>query len=131
MLVEDWDSYNRELKSYKEIIKFIENKCSLKEENNVIYTEDDAETEITEGIYGRFGNNSYQVVLFFMRNRGNIAKLFIYLKRRDGKWKDKMNKLCEKLDDWEKNGYKLMWSKLEWYMPEDMFRRRIEIAKKR
>jgi hypothetical protein len=103
----------------------------LKEENNIIYTEDDTETEMTEGIYGKFGSNSYQVDLLFVRTRGNITKLFFYLKRCDGKWKDKMNKLYEKSDDLGKNGYKLMRRKLERYMPEDMFRRRIEIAKKR
>jgi CRISPR/Cas system-associated exonuclease Cas4 (RecB family) len=42
-----------------------------------------------------------------------------------------MNKLCEKSVDWEKNGYKLMWSRLDCHMPEDIFRRRVEIAKKR
>jgi hypothetical protein len=131
MLVENWDNYNKEIQSCKEIIKFIENKCSIKEENNIIYTENEAETEVIEGIYGKFGNNTYQVDLFFVRNRGNIAKLFIYLKRHDGNWKDKMDKLCEKSDDWEENGYKLKWSNLDWFMPEDMFRRRIEIARKR
>jgi hypothetical protein len=70
-------------------------------------------TRLDKSSYVRFGNSWYQIDLFFVRNRGNIAKLFIYLKRRDEKWKDKMNKLCEKSDDKEKNGYKLMWSKLE------------------
>jgi hypothetical protein len=89
------------------------------------------EIEVTDEDDKKFGNNSYQTDLFFVRSRERIGHLFTYLKRQDKEWVNKKNKLCEKSVEWKKDGYRLKWSKLEWYMPKDIFRSRGEKTRKR
>jgi hypothetical protein len=106
MLIESWEGNNEAIDEYGDTFEIIYRK-SLSGLNRITYKEDKENNEAIDVLHGKFDNSNYQVELFFVRNRNNIKKLFIYLKEHDENWKRKRNEICSKSKRWERNGYKL------------------------
>jgi hypothetical protein len=93
------------------------------------YEEDNCKEEIIAG--GFFGSNLYQVDLFFIKNRNNIAKLFIYIKKNDKNWQKKQKELHNRANKWKRDGFMINWSREGHFLIDDMLNRRLELLKKK